>query len=656
MEKGLAYAGKGNYKQALKLFDKVLAKEPGNASAWYNKALTLKFLNRIPQSLDAFDKSLALAPNDVETWFAKGVALAENDQHKAALTCYFRALEVRPDFNQVWMNIGMAYSDLGNHEDALQWYDKDLGVRPRDAEVYLNKALSLEQLQRNEEAAGCCETALSIMPSDADVLVKCAHFYQKKGALEDALQCIETAMRIDPDQVGLQVGYLLTKMRMSDWSGFNQLLGTLLPMVKRHESFIAPFALMELVDEPEMQRQVAQAESQAFKLGKFDMEVSRSIQEGGKICIGYYSADLREHPMAHLLEEVISLHDRTRFEVVAFSFRSGNDGDPMRLRLEKSFDRFIDVMNLSDEDIVTMSREIGVDIAINLGGYTAYTRNQVFAYGVAPVQVNYLGFPGTMAADFMDYIIADKTVVTQKTRREVSESVVYMPDTYFPPSRLYEVSSEPLDRIEEGLPESGFVFCCFNRNEKILPAVFSSWMRILDAVPDSVLWLYTGKNRGTAERNLRKEAERMGVDGARIVFARRVGHAEHLARHRLADLFLDTLPYNAHTTATDALWMNLPVLTHIGKAFHARVAASLLHAIELPELVVVTTEEYETRAIELATSSDKLQAIRDKLAANRDESALFNTERYTSNLDKAYLEMIECHRRGEKPTDIVVES
>ncbi|KHF26619.1 O-linked N-acetylglucosamine transferase [Solemya velum gill symbiont] len=653
LEKGHAYAAKGNYRQALKLFNKVLAKAPDSAAAWYNKALAQNFLNQVPQALESFDKALALAPNDVDAWFAKGVTLADSNRHKAALECYFKALEIDPGFDQVWMNIGMAYADLGNNAEALNWYDKDLLVRPTDTEVLLCKGRALEKLHRGREAIESYKRALSITPDDAEILLMCGNFARNGQRLDEALEYLQKAMQNNPDLEMLSGIYLSTKMQLSDWSGFDELRRLVVQKLKRKESAISLFKLMELMDDPALQLSAAKVEAQADRVAGAAPDRATLTQQGEKIRIGYFSADFREHPMAYLLEELISLHDRERFELVAFSFGPGGDDDAMRLRLQRLFDRFVDVNDKSDEDVTAMSREAGIDVAINLGGYTKHARNGIFALRAAPLQVSFLGYPGTMAVDYMDYIIADRFVVTQESRRYVSESVVTMPGTYFPTSRQYQVSAYPVSRSQQGLPESGFVFCCFNRNEKILPERFQIWMRILEAVPGSVLWLYTGSNRETAEDNLCSEAEKAGISRDRLVYASRVDHDVHLARHRLADLFLDTLPYNAHTTATDALWLGLPVLTQIGKAFHARVAASLLHAVGLPELITETAEEYEALAIELATNRVKLQAIRDKLVANRDATALFNTKDYTRSLEKAYREMTGRYRRGEKAADIV---
>lgn len=655
LEKGRAYAAKGNYRQALKLFNKVLAKVPGNSTVWYNKALALKFLNHVPQALESFDKALVLAPNDVEAWFAKGVTLADSNQHKAALDCYFKTLEINPGFNQVWMNIGMAYSDLGDYAEALNWYDKDLLVRPKDTEVLLCKGRALEKLNRAREAIESYKTALSITPDDAEILLMCGNFSRKGQRLDDALGYMQKAMKINPDQEMLAGTYYSVKMQLCNWSGLDELNRMVMQKIRRKEPVISLFTLMELMDDPVLQLSAAKVDAQAGEMAAATRIRTTAGQQGEKICIGYFSADFREHPMAYLLEELITIHDRERFEIIAFSFGPGQEDDVMRLKLQGLFDRFIDVNDKSDEEVAIMSREAGIDVAINLGGYTKHARNRIFAFGAAPVQVNFLGFPGTMATDYMDYIIADRIVVTQESRRNYSESVVNMPGTYFPTSRRYEVSNDPVSRSEQGLPDSGFVFCCFNRNEKILPERFQIWMRILEAVPGSVLWLYTGLNRETAEYNLCCEAEKAGVNKDRLVFAKRADHGVHLARHRLADLFLDTLPYNAHTTGTDALWMGLPVLTQIGKAFHARVAASLLHAIGLPELITETAEEYEALAIELATDSDKLQHLRDKLAANRDASLLFDSDRYARSMEDAYMEMVSRHRRGEGPAGIVVE-
>ena len=351
------------------------------------------------------------------------------------------------------------------------------------------------------------------------------------------------------------------------------------------------------------------------------------------------------------MAELIELHDHQRFELIGISFGPYHR-DQMQTRLEQAFDQFIDASAMSDLQIATLSRELKIDIAIDLKGFTQNCRTGIFAYRAAPLQVNYLGYPGTMAAEYMDYLIADKVLIPEQSQGAYSEKIAYLPHSYQVNDRKRVISDKVFTRAELGLPEQGFVFCSFNNNYKILPATFESWMRILKAVEGSVLWLY--EDNAAAAEHLKKEAHRQGVDSARIIFATKMPLEEHLARHQLGDIFLDTLPYNAHTTASDALWAGLPVLTLIGQSFASRVAASLLNAIGLPELITTSPQEYEALAIALAKNPERLTAIKTKLANNRLTSPLFDTPLFTKDLEQIYMKMYERYQGDLAPDTIMV--
>jgi protein O-GlcNAc transferase len=369
--------------------------------------------------------------------------------------------------------------------------------------------------------------------------------------------------------------------------------------------------------------------------------------------VAYLSADFRTHATAMLMAGVFEAHDRTRFETTAISF-GADDKSPMRARLEKGFDTFIDVRTVSDADVAQRLRDAETDIVVDLKGYTQEGRPGILAYRPAPIQAQYLGYPGTMAADYVDYAIADKTVIPEDHRRYFTEQIIYLPDTYQCNDSKRAIAPRAPSRFEVGLPEKAFVFCCFNNNHKILPAVFDVWMRLLRQIDGSVLWLL--QDNAAVVRNLGREAQARGIAPDRLVFAKRCLPPDHLARQRLADLFLDTLPYNAHTTCSDALWAGLPVLTVLGGSFAGRVAASLLSAIGLPELITQSLGEYEALAVKLARDRGALAAIKEKLARHRQTHPLFDTARFTRNLEAAYVGMWERHQRGARPQSFAVPS
>ncbi|WP_251374578.1 hypothetical protein [Polynucleobacter sp. es-EL-1] len=419
-----------------------------------------------------------------------------------------------------------------------------------------------------------------------------------------------------------------------------------------NEKVSQPFTLLALSDNPELQKKSAEIYFQnKYPVNPILGPIIKRPRNK-KIRVAYFSADFHDHATGHLIAELFELHDRCQFELVGFSFGPiSNDG--MRLRLKKAFDNFIEVGNKSDIEIARLSRDLEVDIAIDLKGFTKDSRTGVFSYRAAPIQVNYLGYPGTMGAEYIDYIIADKTLIPTEFQSGYSEKVIYLPNSYQVNDRRRSISNKKFSRQDLGLPENNFVFCCFNNNYKILPPTFASWMRLLKAIPRSVLWLFQDNPR--ASENLLEEATQHGVDASRLIFAERMPLAEHLARHRHADIFLDTFPCNAHTTASDALWAGLPVLTLMGESFASRVAASLLHAIGLPELITSTQGEYEALAIELAKNPKRLADIKAKLANNRMSSPLFNTPLFTRNLETAYIKMYERYQADLQPDHITIE-
>jgi predicted O-linked N-acetylglucosamine transferase (SPINDLY family) len=383
-----------------------------------------------------------------------------------------------------------------------------------------------------------------------------------------------------------------------------------------------------------------------FVLGSIPKRTRRE-----KIRLGYFSADFHNHATSYLMAELFEYHDKDRFELVALSF--GPDlQDQMQQRISAAFDKFIDVRKQSDKDVALLSRNLGIDIAIDLKGFTQDSRVGIFAFEAAPIQVNYLGYPGTMGASYFDYLVADKTLIPEGSQIHYSEKIVYLPNSYQVNDTQRRIADKVFAREELDLPDSGFVFCCFNNNYKITPHTFESWMRILRRVDGSVLWLL--EDNPTASTNLRKEAQRRDVNPNRLVFAKRIPLPEHLARHCAADLFVDTLPCNAHTTASDALWAGLPVLTCMGEAFASRVAASLLNAIGLPELITSRQEDYEALAVELATNPERLKSVKAKLEQNRLTTPLFDTKLFTRHIEDAYTQMIERYRADLAPGHVYV--
>jgi predicted O-linked N-acetylglucosamine transferase (SPINDLY family) len=412
-----------------------------------------------------------------------------------------------------------------------------------------------------------------------------------------------------------------------------------------------PFPLLAMSDDPMLHRQASEIFAHYQYPSNSTLGPIAKHPKGEKIRIGYFSADFHNHATGYLLAELIELHDKIQFELIGISFGPNQD-DEMRIRLQQSFDQLIDASTMSDIEIAQLSRDLKIDIAVDLKGFTQNCRTGIFAYRAAPIQLSYLGYPGTMSTNYIDYLIADRTLIPQEAQQAYSEKIAYLPNSYQANDRKRVISDKRFTKGDLGLPEQGFIFCSFNNNYKILPATFEIWMRILKAVDASVLWLY--EDNAAAADHLRQEAEKRGVHPSRLVFAKRMPLAEHLARHQLADLFIDAFPCNAHTTASDALWAGLPVLTLMGNSFASRVAASLLKAIELPELITSTPQSYEALAIEIAKNPAKLAALKQKLASNRLTTPLFDTPQFTKDLEQSYVQIYERYQAGLPPEHIFV--
>ena len=460
----------------------------------------------------------------------------------------------------------------------------------------------------------------------------------------------DKALSLKPDIDWVHGDFLYTRMKICSWTDLADSLGNISKKVMANERVAHPFLLLALTDDALLHKKSSEIHIQNKYPFNPLLGPILKRRENQKIRVGYFSADFKNHPVAFLIAELFEIHDRSQFETYAFSLEGA--ADEMRGRLLEAFDHFIDVEGRSDVEIARVARNFAIDIAVDLTGFTKDSRTGIFSYRAAPIQVNYLGYPSTMGADYIDYIIADKTLIPPDSQSCYSEKVVYLPNSYQANDRGRLISDREFTRQELGLPENGFVFCCFNNNFKILPATFAGWMRILKAVDGSVLWLF--QDNSWVVENLINEAQKQGIDAKRLVFADRVPPSEHLARHFQADLFLDTLPYNAHTTCSDALWTGLPVLTLLGRSFASRVAASLLNAIGLPELITNTQEEYEALAIELAIDPKKLADIKLKLVNNRLTTPLFDTSLFAKNLEAAYVQINERYRAGLQPAHILI--
>ena len=636
---------------ALASYDQAIAILPDFYLALNNRGSVLQELKRTDEALHSFDRAIAINPSFAEAFFNRGNVLKELNLSSQSIESYERAISIKPDYFEAYNNLGNLLKDLKRLDDALSCFDMAIHIKPDFADAFNNRGHVLEELKRHADALSCYDQAIAIQADFAEAYINRGNVLKFLKRLEDALSSYQKANEIKPDCDFLLGTMMQVQMLLCEWSDLPEQLNTLKRSLVDGRKVATPFSVLGLLDNPAHQLLASQIYTKARYSSCPVMGDFAGRSTDSRIRIGYYSADFRNHVVSELIVEMLELHDPALFEVYCFSF-GVQSHDEMRQRIVNASDHFIDVQMKSDMDIVHMSRHMGIDIAIDLGGYTQDSRSRIFEMRCAPIQVNYLGYPGTMGADFIDYIIADETMVPLESQQYFSEKIVYLPHCFQSNDSKREISSKQFKRVEFDLPEHGFVFCCFNNNYKILPETFDSWMRIIQAIDGSVLWLYV--EQATAIQNLRHQAQRRGVNPDRLIFARRMNPDEHLARHQLADLFLDTQPFNAGATASTALWAGLPILTLVGNSFTSRYAASLLNAMDLPELITATQQDYESSAMELATHPLKLAQIKEKLLRNRRESPLFNGALFARHMGAAYLEMHKRHVSGEAPTHIFI--
>jgi predicted O-linked N-acetylglucosamine transferase (SPINDLY family) len=638
--------------KAKESYEKALELQPNNPRYLYNLANAFYDLKIFDKAKNLFEKTITLEPKIAEAHNNLAACLIKLKKFNEALSHAITAIELKPDYAEAWSNRGNTLNDLNRHEEALASYERALQLKPDYAEAWSNRSNALHDLKRHEDALASCQRAIELKPDYAEAWSNRGNTLNDLKRHEEALASYERALQLKPGIDFLLGSLIHTQMKICDWTDLDSKLGKLKTGIEARHKCSNPFPFLGLTDSPKLQQAAAEIYARENYQPSNRLGPIAKCPKKRKIRLGYYSADFYNHAMSYLMAELFESHDRKRFELVGFSF--GPDvTDGMRQRVSAAFDNFIDVSRNSDLDVAKLSRDLGVDIAVDLNGYTKDSRTQIFANRCAPIQVNYLGYPGTMGTAYIDYIVADKTLISDEGRGFYTEKIVYLPHCYQVNDSARKISERIYTKNELGLPDDAFVFCSFNNNYKILPNIFDSWMRILNATEGSVLWLF--EDNPIAAQNLIKEAQARGIDPQRLMFAKRMEHAEHLARHRLADLFLDTLPYNAHTTASDALWAGLPVLTLAGKSFPSRVAASLLNTIGLPDLITTTQEEYERKAIELAHDPIRLMEMKQRLNTSRLSSPLFNGKLFARHLESAYENMYDRYQADLPPDHIYVE-
>ena len=686
MNRGIVLTILGRLDDALANFDRILVLQPSNIAALNSRGLTLRMMRRQPEAVIAYERALSLnpgygdarynlgvalldqqlasealaafegvvaeRPNDAELFNNRGVALWNLKRPAEALASFDRALAIEPQFVEAWGNRGLALNDMARHQEAIASFDMAISLDPRNAVAWNSRANVLRDMKDYDAAIESYTKALEIRPQYAEALINRGNVHWTLWQYEAGKADVERGLAIEPDHPYGRGAVLHARMYSADWHDLAERKADLERRVRAGERAVQPFVFQAIAETPED----AQACSRIWAQHKYpalpSAPHSPAERKGhGKIRIGYLSGEFRQQATAILMAGLYERHDREKFEIIALD-NGRNDNSPMRARLENSFDKWIAIGALSDEEAAAKIRAEEIDILVNLNGYFGEARMEVCARRAAPIQVNYLGFPATLGAPYIDYIIADKVVIPNGEHRFYDEKVVTLPGCYQANDNKGRPIAKPVSRAEAGLPEESFVFCNFNTAYKLTPQTFDSWMNILKQVDGSVLWLL--ESAAPFAENLRAEAEKRGVEASRLIFAPDLSTDQHLARLGLADLFLDSLPYNAHTTGSDALWAGVPLLTQCGTTFPGRVATSLLHSAGLPELVTESAADYEALAVKLATDAKLLRTLRDRLKENRATCELFDTDLFRRRIEAAYSQMWQRWLAGEEPQTFAV--
>ena len=638
---GVALYQTGALGGALQRIRDSVAIEPGNADAWTNLGLVLRAAGHRPAAVDAFERAARLAPDSLDILANLAAAQSAEGRHAEAEASARRLLARDGNYARGWFTLALALQPQGRMLEALDAATRAAGLAPdQDSHAGLKAQLEMS-IGAPDKARRTLETALARHPMSV------ALRFELAGVLEDGLSDLRAAvaayeqvLRLDPGHGPALSQLAFLRGRLADWHDREELVRRYRSGVAAGLPALSPFAFLALPSTRAEQRRCARTWTATF--AGAEATTRRRVLSAGRLRIGYLSADFHGHATAYLAAGLFEHHDRGRFEIIGYS-TGPDDGSPMRTRLERAFDRFVDLRGRDPFAAAEAIRRDSVDILVDLKGHTQGATPVVLARRPAPIQVHYLGYPGTLEGGLVDYLIGDPIVTPPDHRSDYAEAIAALPDSYQINDRERPIGPTP-PRAELGLPVAGVVFCSFNQTYKVNPGVFDAWMAILAAVPRSVLWLLARTDDDPAIANLRREAKARGIDAARLVFARHRPNADYLALYRQADLFLDTWPYNAHTTASDALWAGCPVLTILGTTFAGRVAASLLHAAGLPELVTESTDQYVARAAALAADREQLARLRDYLCGAGHASPLFDTERTTRALEAAYLAMAEQHR------------
>lgn len=630
---GIALQNLKKLPSAIDSFNLAIALDSAYTAAYINRGNALQDLKKYDESIASYNKAIVLDPQNPYIHYSKAQALYQCQKINESIEEFSKSIALEPRFALALNGRGQARHALRLYAEATNDFDAAIALQPNSATFYNNKGSTLYRSELKEEALTCFKRATELDPTSADAACNYAEVLRELKKYDAAIVAYENAYSLNPNLDYLLGMLLHTKMIAWNWGNYESLASKIIEGVNKNKRVTVPFPFIGIQNDPKLEQKCAKIYAVDKNLENKSKFEFHSPSPARKIKVGYFSADFHDHPVAHLITGMLEHHDKAQFEIIGFS-HGPIIRDESRKRIEKALDHTYDTINLSDDELVNLCRNIHLDIAIDLGGYTARSRFSIFSKRCAPVQINFLGFPGTMADSAYDYMIADKFLIPKEHKHHYTEKIIYLPSYQVNDSNKH-ISDSKFYRSDFGLAEENFVFACFNNSYKINPTVLKSWANILKETPNSVLWL--ANNSEAANIRLSTEFSKFGIEASRIVFAQRLPHLkDHLARLKLADLFLDTFFYNAHTTASDALWAGLPVITMSGSTFASRVAGSLLVALEIPELITYSTDEYERLAVDLAKNPAKLQDLREKINLNKNHSNLFNTQLYTRNIERSF--------------------
>ncbi len=672
-----------NFSKSIELFKKACKINPNRADLYNNLSIAFLQEKKLNEAIQSWDEATKLKPNFFQAYFGKGNAYNDLKDYPNAINNFNKAIEIKKDYKEAYNNLGSLYAKLKDYEnariifkkaisikpvhfnehnnlgniyfeikrynEAIENYDLALKINPDFALTYYNKAKVLQKINLIEDSVINYKKAISLNKNYSEAYKNLGNIYLDLKTLDKSIYNHEKALKINPRIKFLSGTIFQSKCGLCDWDNFENNKKILEKEILDRKKSASPFSVLLLYDSPSLQMQASSIYLES------EFEKSKSLKkerdQNKKIRIAYYSSDFHNHATMYLMANLFELHDKSKFEIYAFSF-GPDDNSKIRKRVIKSFDKFIDVKEKTIQEIVKISRELNIDIAIDLKGFTKDNRFELFIERCAPIQISYLGFPSTTGSDCIDYLIADKMVIPVQNKKYYSEKIIYLPNTYQVNDSTLSISEKEFSRKEFGLPEDSFVYCCFNNTYKILPEMFHTWIKILDKVQNSVLWLLVDND--IVKNNLKKILVSKGIDQDRLLFANRMMHSEHLARLKLADLFLDTYPCNAHTTASDSLRSCLPIITLRGNSFASRVTSSLLSSVGLDKLITNTKQEYEELAVKIATENDYFIKIKNELKNNIKTKPLLNTRMFTKNLEKAYFNVYENYINNKIPETIEI--